>query len=65
MRWVLCAIVTAVQAGEELCISYIDVDQDVEERHECLRCVLVDSVALWACCVGGGEILASLCRSVN
>ncbi|TYZ59868.1 hypothetical protein PybrP1_011267, partial [[Pythium] brassicae (nom. inval.)] len=26
-----------IEAGEELCISYIDVDQDVEERHECLR----------------------------
>ncbi|GAB9472142.1 putative histone tail methylase containing set domain [Globisporangium polare] len=26
-----------IEAGEELCISYIDVDQDVADRHECLR----------------------------
>jgi hypothetical protein len=27
------------QEGEELCISYIDVDQEVDEREECLRYV--------------------------
>ncbi|KAF1325382.1 putative histone tail methylase containing set domain, partial [Globisporangium splendens] len=26
-----------IEEGEELCISYIDVDQDVEDRRECLR----------------------------
>ncbi|GLE09368.1 hypothetical protein PINS_up020977 [Pythium insidiosum] len=29
--------VQEINPGEELCISYIDVDQDLEERQSCLR----------------------------
>ncbi|KAG7382711.1 hypothetical protein PHYPSEUDO_004402 [Phytophthora pseudosyringae] len=37
-----------IAEGEELCISYIDVDQEVDEREECLRLTDVQSFCLLA-----------------
>ncbi|KAF1787267.1 SET domain [Phytophthora cactorum] len=54
-----------IPEGEELCISYIDVDQEVDEREECLRYVYRPFAGVPVCMPlrpmrGGAEVIVLL-----